>query len=217
MTDYFDRLVGRGDWVAGVKLPSERELAARFGTTRGAVRKVVNTFIDRGILRRVRGSGTYVAATPVRPDQSSTAGNEAARVSPSELMEARLLFEPLMPALIVRNATPEDFARMEDCLRQGEQATSNDEFEFWDGTLHKRLAEATHNTLFVSVLSLMTAVREAGEWGRLKQRALTPERRARYEAHHRAIVAALRERDEDLATELMRAHLLEAQSNLFRA
>ena len=46
-----------------------------------------------------------------------------------------------------------------------------------------------------AILALMAVVREAGEWGRLKQQALTPARRKRYEVQHRALVAALRERD----------------------
>lgn len=215
LTDYFDTLMQRGAWVPGVKLPSERELSARFGATRGAVRKVIDSFVERGVLRRAAGSGTYVAMVPTTDAHQGMLQSATAHISPTELMEARLLFEPLMPDLIVRHASPHDFARMSDCLARGEQATTAAEFELWDGKLHKIMAQATHNTLMEVVLELMTSVREAGEWGRLKQQALTPQRRRCYEAQHRAIVAALRERDAPLASELMRAHLNEARSNLF--
>jgi DNA-binding FadR family transcriptional regulator len=215
LADYFATLIDRGEWVVGVKLPSERELGDRFNTSRGTVRKVIDGFVARGILRRAAGSGTYVIAAPALVPGAAQVAASLAHVSPAELMEARLLFEPRLPGLIVRNATPRDFARMEECLEGGERAVSPADFESWDGRLHKTLAEATHNAFMVTVLELMTNVREAGEWGRLKQRALSVERRVRYAAQHRAIVAALRDRDEERACRLLEAHLHEARKNLF--
>lgn len=215
LTDYFAGQIERGEWVPGVKLPSERALCERFELSRGAVRKVIDTYIDRGVLRRAVGSGTYVVAAQAAASMPTVAAANGVDVSPTELMEARLLIEPLMPSLIVRHATSHDFVQMEKCLLHGERAETNADFEFWDGILHKTLAQATHNTFIVTVLTLMTAVREAGEWGRLKQQALTPERRARYKAQHRAIVAALRERDEQEASRLIKHHLVEARTNLF--
>jgi len=65
------------------------------------------------------------------------------------------------------------------------------------------------------VLELTNEVREQGEWGRLKRKSLTAERRAEYEAQHRAIVDALRDRDADLACELLTGHLKQIRHNLF--
>lgn len=51
-------------------LPSEKELAKRFGVSRGTVRKAIETLVAQGILTRIQGKGTYVALrdTPrVRP------------------------------------------------------------------------------------------------------------------------------------------------------
>ena len=211
---YLDSSIASGDWVAGVKLPSERELALRFAVSRGTVRKVVDDFVSRGVLRRAAGSGTYVVKVPPGDAQASASVTE---VSPAELMEARLLFEPLLPGLIVRHATPQDFARLQECLERAEAATSIAEFELWDGALHQALSQATHNAFMIAVLQLMTAVREAGEWGRLKQQALTPARRARYETQHRDIVAALRERNARAASRLIETHLVEVRANLFEA
>ena len=42
-------------------LPSEKELARRFGVSRGTVRKAIETLVAERILTRVRGKGTYVA------------------------------------------------------------------------------------------------------------------------------------------------------------
>jgi len=117
--------------------------------------------------------------------------------------------------LIARNATGADFARMGECLERSEAAASIEDFEHWDGELHKAFAAATHNTFFLQILELANRVREQGEWGRLKSNSLTPERREQYQQQHRAIVAALKDRDAGQARVLLLAHLEQIQQNLF--
>ena len=120
-----------------------------------------------------------------------------------------------MPALVVRNATRADFARMHECMVKGEQAQTIEDFEYWDGELHQVLAQATHNHFFLQVLALTNKVRQQGDWGRLKRNSLTPERRANYESQHRMIVEALEDRDAERAREALVMHLAQIQRNLF--
>lgn len=47
---------------AGTAIPSERELAARYGVSRLTVRTAVGALVEEGLLRRVRGRGTFTAA-----------------------------------------------------------------------------------------------------------------------------------------------------------
>lgn len=49
----------------GTRLPSERELAARFGVARMTVRHAMDTLVAEGLAERRQGSGTYVAPQPV--------------------------------------------------------------------------------------------------------------------------------------------------------
>ncbi|PLZ02628.1 FadR family transcriptional regulator [Burkholderia sp. WAC0059] len=218
LANYLQQEMAAGRLREGMKLPAERELSERFGTSRGAVRRVLQEFANRGLLSKAVGSGTFVqaAAATVRRPTASAAGDDASsQTSPAELMEARLLIEPLMPALIVRNATRSDFLKMDACLAQTEQAQSLEDFEQWDAELHRALAEATHNAFFLKILDLVNAVRSRAEWGQLKRQSLSPARRAEYEAQHREIVAALRDRDAESATATMRSHLLQIRRNLF--
>ncbi len=48
----------------GERLPSERELAARWGVARMTVRKAIERLIEEGRLERRHGSGTYIAQAP---------------------------------------------------------------------------------------------------------------------------------------------------------
>ncbi|HEY9281115.1 MAG TPA: FCD domain-containing protein [Eoetvoesiella sp.] len=200
----------------GVKLPPERELSKRFGASRGAVRRVLSEFRERGLITQSVGSGTFASAAAHTLSLSNTSAGDSLNTSPAELMEARLLIEPLMPALIARNATGPDFVRMLQCLEESEAAKSIEEFEHWDGELHEAFAVATHNAFFLQILELTNRVREQGEWGRLKRVSLTSERRKQYEQQHRAIVAALKDRDAAQASALLFRHLEQVQKNLFQ-
>lgn len=48
-------------WAAGSKIPSEHELMALFGLSRGTVRHAIKSLVDEGLLVQVHGRGTFVA------------------------------------------------------------------------------------------------------------------------------------------------------------
>lgn len=215
LTHYLYEAMSTGQLRAGVKLPPERELSQQFNTSRGTVRRVLAEFRDRGLIAQTLGSGTFVLDDAEALRVSSHGDELCTPVSPAELMEARRLIEPLMPTLIARHATAADFAAMQACLDQSEAAQTIEDFEHWDGELHKAFAVATHNAFFMQILELTNRAREQGEWGRLKRNSLTPQRRQEYEHQHRAIVEALRDRDAAKACALLTQHLDQIQRNLF--
>ncbi|WP_244818342.1 FadR/GntR family transcriptional regulator [Caballeronia sp. Lep1P3] len=215
LASYLEEAIRSGRFGEGVRLPPERELSEEFGASRGAVRRVLADLKGRGLIRQTVGSGTFVLPGASMPAPAPEPKSEAVQTSPAELMEARLLIEPLMPGLIVRYATVADFTHMSECIARSEAAQSIEEFEHWDGALHRAFAVATHNSFFLRILELTNEVREEGEWGRLKRKSLTPGRRRQYEAQHRAIVEALRDRDAELARDVLTNHLRQIRDNLF--
>ena len=57
----------RADISAGEitgRLPSEHELATQYGVSRVTVRRAVATLTSEGLLRTLRGRGTFVAERP---------------------------------------------------------------------------------------------------------------------------------------------------------
>ena len=137
-------------------------------------------------------------------------------VSPSELMNARLALEPALIDMVIGNATAIDFERMDHCNLQAEAATSLEDFERWDAALHEAIAQAAHNGFISGTFRLMNQVRSQGEWGVLKRRSATAERRLEYQHEHRALVAALKDRDAERARALCLAHLLHVRANLLK-
>lgn len=203
-----------GQWRAGERLPPERRLSESYGIGRSTVRRVLQQMKELGLIEQAVGSGTFVTSD-FKDKLPTPRADNPVNVSPAELMEARMLFEPVLIDMVVRYGTASDFAEMEECCRQAEQATTLEQFEYWDGAFHQRVANATHNSIVISVFELMTKVRDGAEWGVLKKKSVTPERRRAYQSEHRALVNALKLRDAEAAKQAMLAHLMHVRRNLF--
>ena len=204
-------------WRAGHRIPTERELGEQFGLSRSTVRRVLLEMKQRHLITQTVGSGTYVservddALASLAATASSSIGQG---ISPAELMGARLVLEPALIDMVTGNATAADFARMDQCNANAEAARTLADFEHWDGALHEAIADAAHNGFISRVFQMMHEARAQGEWGVLKRRSATPERRLEYQQEHRALVAALKERDAERARALCLAHLLHVRTNM---
>ncbi|MDT0306098.1 GntR family transcriptional regulator [Streptomyces sp. DSM 44917] len=56
--------IAAGRFPPGARLPSERELAERFGVSYGTVRRATDELRERGLIRTVHGRGTYITQPP---------------------------------------------------------------------------------------------------------------------------------------------------------
>jgi len=86
--------IRRGEHPAGSKIPSEHELAERFGIGRPTVRQATDLLIQQGLLTRRRGAGTFVCGPPPEIDLFSLAGTSAAFQEKGLEVKTRYL-EPL--------------------------------------------------------------------------------------------------------------------------
>ncbi|WP_299453197.1 FCD domain-containing protein [uncultured Pigmentiphaga sp.] len=206
-----------GKWPPGTRLPTERSLCTSFGVSRFSLRRVLQELREQGLIVQKVGSGTYVSealAEPLRPACPPEGVPSLPSASPAEIMEARLLLEPTIIDLVVSNATSSDFEELESCCARAEAADTLEEFEHWDNALHERLAQATHNAVLISAFKMLSTFRSSAEWGFLKKKMVTPERRKEYEAEHRRLVQALKQRDAETARRELFEHLVHARTNL---
>ena len=56
-----ERALDAGEWPPGVAIPSELDLASRFGVSQGTVRKAIQALAADNLLVRRQGKGTFVA------------------------------------------------------------------------------------------------------------------------------------------------------------
>jgi GntR family transcriptional regulator len=83
-----------GTFAPGHKIPSEHELAANYGVGRPTVRQATDALIQRGLLVRRRGSGTYVCNVPAQVDLFSLAGTLVSFERGGLSMTSRLVERP---------------------------------------------------------------------------------------------------------------------------
>ncbi len=209
--DVLKGLLDRPNYGPGARLPTERALAQSLNLPRSTVRAAFTRLEARGLVRRVIGSGTFV--TDADPDATERASAQDA--SPQVIMQARLLIEPELAALVVANANAADLKRIGDIARNAESVEDFEDFETFDGLFHQAIADATHNRLMAELYRTITITRERAVWGELKRRSLTAERRRRYQEQHRAILMAFARRDAQEAETALRDHLVEVRKNLF--
>jgi DNA-binding FadR family transcriptional regulator len=208
-----------GQWQTGQRLPTEREFGEQYQISRSTVRKVLAELKAQGLIAQTVGSGTYATdkvllGNNARPVQVAVVPDAGWQTSPAELMQARLALEPAIIEMVIGNATPADFEQMENCCARAEAASSVEEFEVWDGMFHEVIARAAHNSFVARLFKLMNQARAQGEWGMLKKRSLTPERRIAYQSEHRQLLQAIRARDPVQAKALATEHLLHVRRNL---
>lgn len=201
-------------WRAGHRIPTERALSAEFSLSRSTVRRVLLELKRKRLITQTVGSGTYVAEQVHQALTELAPAAGASAVSPAELMSARLVLEPALIEMVIGNATEADFARMDECNHRAEAATALEEFERWDAALHEAIAKAAHNGFISGVFTLMNDARSQGQWGVLKRRSATPERRLEYQQEHRDLVLALKQRDAVRARALCLAHLVHVRTNM---
>lgn len=201
--------LSEGRWATGEKLPTERELGIRYGVARNTVRRALEALEAEGLITRQVGRGTFRSAPP------DAAIVEEEELSPSDVVECRLMLEPEMISLAVTRATQADIACMLECLRGTDDATDLASFERWDAALHDAFALATHNGAVIAMSRSLARVRERTDWGQLKARGNTVMRRATLQAQHHAMVEAVRRRDRTEARRAMREHILFVQSYMF--
>ncbi len=199
-----------GRWRHGERLPTERAFSERYGIARNTVRRALRSLEDDGLLVRHVGRGTF-RSTPPEPETS----DDTAGASPADVLECRLIFEPELAALVVARARQADLDRMTECLHEAERSTDTAGFEHWDAALHDAIAVATQNQTVIAVARGLARVRLQAEWGQLKARYMTAERKAALQAEHHAIIDAFRSRDKLAARTRLREHVLHVQAYMF--
>lgn len=210
-----NELLATGDYPPASRLPPERDLARRLRLSRSALREGLEVLEAEGKIWRHVGRGTFVGSRPL-PDPVSLS-LITAQTSPSEMLETRLVLEPLLAGLAAMRASDAEISHMRYLLAKSEAARDARTWDLWDGRLHRAVAQAAHNALLLSIFDAFNAMRKQARWSRLRQAALTSERHRTYCDHHRAYVAAIQERDAATAEAAMRKHIRAVREGMIGA
>ena len=193
-----EQIAGRireGAWRPGDRLPSERDLAAQLGISRGSTREALRILEAMGLLEIRPGEGTIVRDPHARPPSAAAPDLLAGlTVEVGDLWEVRKLIEPGAAYLAAERCNAEELAAIEDVLRRTEQLLSGqDTAEAFQKNpdFHMAVASASGNAMLERIQRmLLEAEKEA-------MRSLTTEDRTVQQAtatlaEHRRIYEEIR-------------------------
>ena len=67
LADLLKQQIQAGAYLPGSRLESEPEIATRYDVARGTVRQALDLLVEQGMLDRIQGKGTFIAATEASP------------------------------------------------------------------------------------------------------------------------------------------------------
>jgi GntR family transcriptional regulator, rspAB operon transcriptional repressor len=195
----------RGDILTLVLQPgariSEQEIGERYGSSRQPGREALIALAKSRLVEILPQRGAVVA-----------------RISVSKLMQAAFIRETIETALVSTACNAFHFharQRLDDCLKEQARAAESGnraEFRRYDDLFHKALAEGAGLPMAWAVVEDLKAHIDRACCLSLH----APETLAKLIEEHRAIVAAIDQRDETVARAAMTAHLCELLHDLPR-
>jgi GntR family transcriptional repressor for pyruvate dehydrogenase complex len=189
---------------AGDLLPSERELGDRFGVSRTVVREAVRALIAQGVVEARPGARARIAAVhpsfPARSLALYMRSNDV--VDYEKVHEIRALLETAAAGLAAVRARDADLVALGEMCERMEAATDVDEAAGYDVGFHRLVAASTGNELFPILHDAIGEALLEVRRGNLRRGGRDEARRS-----HRAILAAIEQRDPEAAERAMRRHL----------
>jgi GntR family transcriptional regulator, transcriptional repressor for pyruvate dehydrogenase complex len=201
-------LMRQGQLKPGDRLPPERDLCERFGVSRVTVREALRALESSGLVQiRVgaRGGAFVTAPSGDRVGEGLTDMLTLSAISASDVTEVRMILEIGIVPLVCERATEQDIADLERIYERSEEALRAGTYSLdYSLEFHARVAQATHNPAVVMLvesfrgpihMSLQQAMEVAPEMGDLGTR------------EHGRFIEAVRRREPEAATKIMRKHL----------
>ncbi|MBK8092995.1 MAG: FadR family transcriptional regulator [Verrucomicrobiaceae bacterium] len=192
------------------RLPTERDMSAKFGVSRSVIREAAKRLELQGLLEIRQGSGMTVVDKlhkPLNGALSLLVPNEAQRIA--QLIEVRLALEPENALHAAERATTADLKALTDCHLRFEAAATFEEQVQADMTFHCLLAEASGNRiaalLIQSLSELLQTSLKRGYSRVTKELAVSD---------HAKILRAILARRPATAAKAMRTHLEHARTDL---
>ena len=206
-------------WVrsADGRVPPERALSEQLGVGRRVLRRALGALEQEGVLTRRQGKGTFVIGSNggAEPQAANDIGSLAQSANPVELVELRLILEPIMARLAALHASQQNVQQLRGLARRTREATTHVDYQEADKAFHRRIAELSHNVLFLTLHDTLSSALRHESMARFGENGHCFNRQSTHVGFHDAIVDAIAARDSARAEQLMQDHLTDVHQKLF--
>jgi len=198
-------LLLEGTWKQGQRIPSEDDLAGRFGVSRITIRQALQRLTSLGLIETKPGKGRFVCVPQV--------GNMMEQLLPTvyldecsmdQVNDFREMMDTWSARIAAGRATEDDIAElernyraMEDCARSGNWQ----EFAVLDLGFHIQIGKMTNNTLIIRTYGILYDV--------LRNSMVQIVERMGFLAleYHRRLIDAIATHDPAAAEQIARSHV----------
>jgi GntR family transcriptional repressor for pyruvate dehydrogenase complex len=206
-----EELILRGILTPGERLPAERELAERLGVSRPSLRDAIAQLQEQGLLDSRAGAGVYVAkvlGSAFSPALVRLFARHEEAVF--DYLSFRRDMEGLAAERAARLASSTDLRVIQAVLDKMEQAhgkrNADDEARL-DAEFHMSIIDASHNVVMLHMMRSMYQLLREGVFYNRQVMFKQHTTRSLLLDQHKAINAALQERDGPAARKAVEAHL----------
>lgn len=210
-------MINGGTFKPGDQLPSERELSERFEVSRTSVREALRTLETMGMIHSSVGvgGGNFVREVTIETIIGPFADFIHRSGQPLlEMMEFRIILETEIARLAAERRTAEDLQEIQKSIDDMQYEIDEGEIGLTgDNEFHEAVAKATHNQVFVHMLSLAKTLLVKTREASLSVKGV-PKMGL---GHHRQILSAIEAGMPDEAAQAMKTHLIEAMVNVQRS
>lgn len=214
-------LIASGEYQPGDKLPSENELAARFGIGRSSVREAIKVFQYIGVLASYTAKGTFVCERANISTEALTWSIILGYNDLYELLELRELLEKRGIAALVEKCRshPQEGAellgRLEENVARMAASSNLEKIIEADYSFHNSVIEGCGNSVFLAIYqTLKSFMHDLIKEVHVEQGTARNPRRGK---SHRAILEAIKAGDLDRALREYELHIANTREKLNRA
>jgi DNA-binding FadR family transcriptional regulator len=204
-------LITAGEFVAGARLPAERDLARQLGVSRPSVREALIAMEVEGWVEVRTGSGVYVldrTSGPGSGTQGSRPQIAADEWGPLELIRARRLVEGEIAAVAATQARRKHIAAMSQALDSMKADADGGVLPLdGDRAFHTALVEACANVVLLETVQRFWDSRRGPLFERLGGYFETVDSWRAAIVEHEAILDAVRSHDAAAARLAMHQHM----------
>lgn len=152
IADAISDYIKKNNLVPGDKLPSERELAARFQTSRHSLREALRVLENQGIISSQMGSGTYVSH--IR--EQSNLYLDFVKINYLEMLNIKTELEKYAIKLVIGLAEDQSLDELERLLCIMEESSEKGVFASeTDKKFHYLLADLSGNKMLAQMIKKM--------------------------------------------------------------
>ena len=206
--DQLRELIFRGEFKAGEKILTERELAEAFGVSRTSVRDAINKLVVMGLLDQKQGQGTFVRSPESKEKSILATMVESQDASISDLLEVRMGLECNAAAMAATRAVEKDFQFMEKSIEEMQKEVQSGRLGTEaDASFHMAIAYATNNPLQVFIMKNFYDFLFTGIQANLKGLYQNPGNIDIILEQHKAIYQAIKKRNPESAYKAMKKHI----------